>query len=142
MLFPSAITLSMLNDTSQGTIISLLGIEYTAIGPDFLAAKMPVDHRTKQPLGLLHGGASVVLAETLGSMASNLLVDQTKYYCVGLAINANHMRRASTGYVYGVTKPIHTGKSTHVWEIRITNEQGQLICASALTVAILAKPDN
>ncbi|MHB9147817.1 MAG: hotdog fold thioesterase, partial [Candidatus Amoebophilus sp.] len=90
MLFPQEITLSMLNTISRGTLIEHLGIEYTALNPDALLAKMPVDQRTKQPMGLLHGGASVVLAETVGSMAANLVVDREKYYCVGLEINANH----------------------------------------------------
>lgn len=142
MIFPPAITLSMLNATSQGNMIGFLGIEYTAIGTNYLSAKMPIDNKTKQPMGLLHGGASVVLAETVGSMASNLLVDNTQYYGVGLAINANHLRSATAGYVHAVAKPIHIGQSTHVWEIHITNEQEQLICASRLTVAILAKPTS
>jgi 1,4-dihydroxy-2-naphthoyl-CoA hydrolase len=139
ILFPQDITLAQLNATSQGNMIGELGIEYTALGPDYLVAKMPVNHKTKQPMGLLHGGASVVLAETVGSMASNILVDRTQHYGVGLEINANHVRKATEGYVYAVAKPLHIGKSTHVWDIRITDEQEQLICASRLTVAILPK---
>jgi 1,4-dihydroxy-2-naphthoyl-CoA hydrolase len=142
MLFPQDITLAQLNATSQGNMIGELGIEYVDLGPDYLVAKMPVDHRTRQPMGILHGGASVVLAETVGSMASNLLVDLTQYYGVGLEINANHMRKVTEGYVYAVAKPLHIGKSTHVWEIRITDEQERLVCASRLTVAILSKPAN
>jgi 1,4-dihydroxy-2-naphthoyl-CoA hydrolase len=142
MLFPQDITLAQLNATSQGNMVGELGIEYTTLGPDYLAARMPVNHKTKQPMGLLHGGASVVLAETVGSMASNLIVDRTQQYGVGLEINANHVRKATDGYVYAVAKPLHIGKSTHVWEIHITDEQEQLVCVSRLTVAILSKHTN
>lgn len=139
MLLPTDITLDMLNVTSAGNLIGHLGIEYTSLREDALCAKMPVDKRTKQPMGILHGGASVVLAETVGSMAANLMVDRDKYYCVGLEINANHVRKATEGYVYAEAKPLHVGKSTHVWEIYITDEQGQLVCISRLTVAVLEK---
>jgi uncharacterized protein (TIGR00369 family) len=98
---------------------------------------MPVDHRTYQPHGLLHGGASVVLAETLGSVAANLSVDQERYHCVGLEINSNHIRSMRSGWVYGTAKPIHIGKTTQIWEIRINNEQGQLVNISRLTMAVL-----
>lgn len=113
-----------------------LGIEFTAIGEDYIAAKMPVDHRTHQPFGLLHGGASCVLAETLGSVAGSLTVEYGKEIVVGLEINANHIRSAKSGFVYGKTTPIHIGKSTQVWEIKITNEEGKLICISRLTLAV------
>eukprot|EP01132_Coremiostelium_polycephalum_P000581 gene581-726_t len=113
-LFFPEITLQMINEINQGTLISHLGIEYTNITSDALIAKMPVDHRTKQPMGLLHGGASVALAETVGSMAANLMIDRTKYYGVGLEINANHLRKATGGYVYAEAKPLHIGKSTHL----------------------------
>lgn len=139
MLFPTDITLSDLNAISRNTLIAHLGIEYTELGPDRLCAKMPVDERTKQPMGILHGGASVVLAETVGSMAANLVVDRDKYYCVGLEINANHIKKATGGYVHGQATPLHIGKATHVWQIHITDGQEQLICASRLTVAVLAK---
>lgn len=139
MLLPTDITLDMLNVTSAGNLIGHLGIEYTSLREDALCAKMPVDKRTKQPMGILHGGASVVLAETVGSMAANLMVDRDKYYCVGLEINANHVRKATEGYVYAEAKPLHVGKSTHVWEIYITDEQGQLVCISRLTAAVLEK---
>lgn len=139
MLFSQDITLPMLNTISRGTLIEHLGIEYTALKSDALLAKMPVDQRTKQPMGLLHGGASVVLAETVGSMASNLVVDREKYYCVGLEINANHVRKATDGYVYAEAKPLHIGKATHVWQIHITDEEGQLICTSRHTVAVIEK---
>jgi 1,4-dihydroxy-2-naphthoyl-CoA hydrolase len=139
MLFPPSITLSMLNATSNGTLIEHLGIEYTALNSDALLARMPVDQRTKQPMGLLHGGASVVLAETVGSMAANLVVDREKYFCVGLEINANHVRKATDGYVYAEAKPLHLGKATHVWQIHITDEEGKLICISRHTVAVIEK---
>jgi 1,4-dihydroxy-2-naphthoyl-CoA hydrolase len=139
MLFPEDISVATLNATSHGTLISHLNIEYTLIAKDVLCARMPVDHRAKQPMGILHGGASVVLAETVGSMAANLMVDRNKYYCVGLEINANHVRKASEGYVYAEAKPLHVGKTTHVWQIHITDEDGQLICTSRHTVAVIEK---
>jgi 1,4-dihydroxy-2-naphthoyl-CoA hydrolase len=129
----------MLNATSRGTLIEHLGIEYTALGTNVLLARMPVDHRTKQPMGLLHGGASVVLAETVGSMAANLMVDREKYYCVGLEINANHVRKATDGYVYAEASPLHIGKATHVWQIQVTDKEGQLICTSRHTVVVIEK---
>jgi 1,4-dihydroxy-2-naphthoyl-CoA hydrolase len=98
---------------------------------------MPVDHRTLQPHGFLHGGASVTLAETLGSVAANLSVDQSKYQCMGLEINSNHVRSMQRGWVYGTAKPVHIGKSTQIWEIRINNEEGQLVNISRLTMAVL-----
>ncbi|NJM25734.1 MAG: hotdog fold thioesterase [Bacteroidia bacterium] len=116
-----------------------LGIEITQIGEQSMEARMPVDHRTHQPLGLLHGGASVALAETLGSLAATCCVDRSKQYCVGLEINANHLRSAKSGYVYGTTSPIHIGKRTQVWEIRITDEQKKLVCVSRITLAVLDK---
>jgi 1,4-dihydroxy-2-naphthoyl-CoA hydrolase len=137
--FLQSVTLAQLNATSQGNMIGELGIEYIEVGEDYLAAKMPVNHKTKQPLGLLHGGASVALAETVGTMASYLLVDSNYYDVVGLEINANHIRKASDGYVYATAKPLHIGKSTHVWDIQLTNEQGMLICVSRLTVAVMPK---
>ena len=113
-----------------------IGIEFTEIGDDYLTGKMPVDHRTRQPLGLLHGGASCVLAETLGSVGASLCIDQTKQVAVGLDINANHLRAVREGYVYGTAKPIHIGRSTQVWEIKIVNESKQLVCISRLTMAV------
>ena len=139
MFLSKDITLPMLNATSKGNLISHLGIEYTALEADVLLARMPVDERTKQPMGLLHGGASVVLAETVGSMASNLAVDRNKYYCIGLEINANHVRKATEGFVYAEARALHIGKNTHVWQIHITNAEGQLICTSRLTTAVLEK---
>lgn len=132
-------TVQDLNRLSKNTMVSHIGIEFTEIGDDYICATMPVNQTTHQPDGLLHGGASVVLAETLGSVASNLCVDRMKKICVGLDINANHIRSARTGYVTGVTKPIHLGATTHIWEIRITNEKDSLVCIARLTMALLNK---
>jgi 1,4-dihydroxy-2-naphthoyl-CoA hydrolase len=137
--FNSGITIEILNKWSANTMVAHLGIEFTAIGSDFLEAKMPVDHRTHQPLGLLHGGASVTLAETLGSAAATCCVDSATQYCVGLDINANHIKSIKSGYVSGVAKPIHIGKRTQVWEIKIFNEQKELICISRITMAVIDK---
>src|SRR5215203_2759952 len=115
------------------------GIEFMEIGGDYLKARMPVDHRTNQPYGLLHGGASCVLAETLGSIASALVIDQSAFICVGIEINANHIRSARKGFVTGVATALHIGKSTHVWDIRIIGEDEKLVCISRLTVAIIPK---
>lgn len=139
MIFLSQPSLDQLNLTSQNTMVSLLGIEFTDIGTDYIEATMPVDHRTKQPMGLLHGGANVVLAETLGSIASSLTIDTEKFACVGLEINANHLKSVREGKVRGVAKPVHIGKSTQVWEIKIFNEGDKLCCISRITMAILEK---
>lgn len=138
-LFNPDVTLESLNKLSANTMVSHLGIEFTRIGDDFIEAKMPVDSRTQQPLGLLHGGASVTLAETLGSIAATCCVDRETQHCVGLDINANHIKSAKTGFVFGVTRPIHIGKRTHVWEVRIVNEQKELICISRITMAVIDK---
>lgn len=130
-------TVQDLNILSKNTLVTHIGIEFTEIGDDYICATMPVNQTTHQPDGLLHGGASLVLAETLGSVASNLCVDRKKKICVGLDINANHIRSARTGSVTGITKPIHLGASTHIWEIRITNEKDSLVCIARLTMAIL-----
>lgn len=132
-------SLQYLNNLSKGNMGEHVGIEFTAITADSLSAKMPVDHRTKQPFGLLHGGASVVLAETLGSVASYCCIDPDKQYCVGLEINANHVRAARNGYVFGTASPLHIGKKTQVWEIRITNEAEKLVCISRITIAVIDK---
>ena len=129
----------ILNEMSQNTMLSHLGIEFTELGEDYLTATMSVDHRTHQPMGLLHGGASAALAESLGSFASHLVVDSTKFDCVGLEINANHIRPKTEGVVTGIAKPIHLGSKTHIWEIRIEDERSKLICISRLTMAILSK---
>ena len=116
-----------------------LGIEFTEIGADFLRGRMPVDDRTKQPYGILHGGASVALAETLGSTAAGLAVDPDKYRVVGQEINANHVRAVSEGFVIGTARPHHLGRRSHVWEIRIADEQERLVCISRLTMFVLEK---
>ena len=130
-------TLENLNELSRNTMVEHIGIEFLEVGDDYIKARMPVDHRTVQPARLLHGGASVTLAETLGSVAANLCVDMSQKMCVGLDINANHVCSVTCGFVYGVVKPIHIGASTQVWEIRITDEQGKLVCISRLTMAVL-----
>jgi 1,4-dihydroxy-2-naphthoyl-CoA hydrolase len=114
-----------------------IGIEFTEIGPDYLRARMPVDGRTKQPFGILHGGASVALAETLGSIGATLVVDRAKQRCVGQEINANHIRAMSEGFVIGTARPVHLGRRSHVWEIRITDEQERLVCISRITMFIV-----
>lgn len=113
-----------------------LGIEFTKFEESMLTARMPVDHRTRQPFGILHGGASVALAETLGSVASFLVIPPD-YAAVGLEINANHLRPVKSGWVYGTVKPIHVGRKTHVWDIEITNEEGKKVCVSRLTCMII-----
>ncbi|ERM83714.1 esterase [Rhodonellum psychrophilum GCM71 = DSM 17998] len=139
MIFPKNLALDTINNWGKDTMTDFLGIEFTKIGIDFLEATMPVCSRTKQPLGLLHGGASVVLAETLGSVAATLTLDKEKQFCVGLEINANHLKSVREGFVRGVASPIHLGKKTQVWEIRIYTESGDLSCISRITMAILEK---
>jgi 1,4-dihydroxy-2-naphthoyl-CoA hydrolase len=121
------------------TLADRIGIEFTEVGPDFLRGTMPVDERTIQPYGLLHGGASCVLAETLGSVASAYVIDHAKFYCVGLEINANHVRGVRSGIVTATARPLHLGASTHVWDIKIEDERGKLVCVSRLTVMIVPK---
>jgi 1,4-dihydroxy-2-naphthoyl-CoA hydrolase len=116
-----------------------IGIRFTEVGPDFIKATMPVDHRTHQPYGLLHGGASVALAETLGSVGAAMVIDQDKFICVGQEINANHIRGVRDGFVTGITRPLHMGSTSHVWEIKIYDEKERLVCASRITVAILER---
>jgi 1,4-dihydroxy-2-naphthoyl-CoA hydrolase len=128
-----------LNSYQQKTLVTHLGIRYTEVGDDYLKAVMPVDERTKQPAGILHGGASVALAETLGSTGANLVVDRSKKLCVGLDINANHIRAMRTGEVTGIARPLHIGGSTQVWEIRIVNEGEKLVCISRITMSVLER---
>lgn len=130
-------TLQDMPHSTRG-MASHIGIEFTELGDDFLRGRMPVDRRTHQPYGILHGGASVALAETLGSTACALTLDLSKFYCVGQEINANHIRSATDGYVIGTARPIHRGRSSHIWDIRITDEQERLVCVSRLTMYILA----
>ena len=137
--FTDNISLDDLIVLAKNTMAEYIGIEFTAIGENFLKGRMPVDHRTNQPYGLLHGGASCVLAETLGSIASALVIDRSSFICVGLEINANHIRSARQGFVTGIATPLHLGKSTHVWDIKIYDEEQKLVSVSRLTVAIIPK---
>ncbi|GAM55852.1 hypothetical protein JCM19231_3933 [Vibrio ishigakensis] len=130
--------LEKLNASSKNTLVEHLQIEYNQFDDNSLSATMPVAPITHQPLGMLHGGASVVLAETLGSVAANMCVDENQY-CVGLEINANHVKAARSGFVTGTAKPIHLGRQTQIWSIDIINEQQQLVCASRLTVMVRTK---
>lgn len=131
-------SLEDLNLTSENTLVALLGIKYTALGDDYLEASMPVGPHTHQPMGLLHGGASVVLAETLGSLAGNLCIGPSEL-CVGLEVNANHVRSKREGVVTGTARPLHLGASTQLWQIDICDELGRLVCTSRLTLAVLAQ---
>jgi len=140
MLFAS-ISLDQLNALSKDTAVRSLGIVFTEIGADFVRATMPVDARTRQPFGLLHGGASVLLAETLGSMAGGLCV-MPKQHVVGVEINANHLRGVRGGVVTGTARALHVGRSTHVWEVRIEDERGHLVCISRMTLAVIPAPDG
>lgn len=132
-------SLDDINASSRDTLVSTLDIRVIEVGDDFLRGTMPVDARTRQPFGLLHGGASVALAETLGSLAGNLCLDPTKEVAVGLDINANHIRAVTSGLVTGTARPLHVGRSTHVWEIRIEDAQQRLVCISRLTLAVVPK---
>lgn len=137
--FNKSLKIDELATLIPGTMGEHLGMEWTEIGTDFLKIKMPVDERSKQPYGLLHGGASCALAETAGSVASHLVVDPNKYICVGLEINANHVRSVRQGFVTATASPLHLGATTHVWDIKIHDDNQKLICISRLTVAILKK---
>jgi 1,4-dihydroxy-2-naphthoyl-CoA hydrolase len=137
--FKKDLSLADFSLLGKNTMGEHIGIEWLAPGDDYLQARMPVDHRTQQPYGLLHGGASVALAETLGSVAAAMVVDHSKFYCVGLEINANHVRSVKQGFVTGIAKPIHIGKTTQVWDIRIYDEREKLVCVSRLTVAVLKR---
>jgi len=130
-------SLERINGWSSNTLMEALGIRITEVGEDFLRGTMPVDPRTHQPYGLLHGGASVALAETLGSTAAMLTLDAAKEITVGLDINANHVRGVRSGTVTGTARPLHVGRTTQVWEIRIENEEGALVCISRLTMAVV-----
>ncbi len=138
VIFRKATSLEDLNGASRNTAMAALGIVFTEIGDDFLRGTMPVDARTRQPYGLLHGGASVLLAETLGSSAGGLCVPEG-HGVVGIEINANHLRGVRSGSVTGTARPLHVGRSTQVWEIRIEDERGRLACISRLTLAVVAR---
>ena len=140
MIWKNKPTLEYLNAIGQNTLSEHLGIEMTEIGDDYLKAKMPVDHRTVQPFRILHGGASVALAETLGSVASVMCVDSSIYQVVGLEINANHLSSAPEGsVVFGTVRPIRVGRTIHVWDIDITNEKGKKMCVSRITIAVVKR---
>jgi 1,4-dihydroxy-2-naphthoyl-CoA hydrolase len=140
--FRENITLDSIQSFGKNTMVEHIGIEFIEIGENYIKAKMPVDHRTVQTYGLLHGGASVTLAETIGSTASALVIDREKFYCVGLEINANHIRSATKGFVIGTALPLHVGNLTHVWEIKINDDEERLLCVSRLTVAIIKRDPN
>lgn len=139
MIWKTPITLESLNKRSENTAASHLDIVFSEVGDDFLTATMPINNKTVQPLGLLHGGISAALAETVGSSAANYSVDQNKQYCVGLDINANHIRAVKSGFVSATAKALHLGSSTQVWEIRITDETNKLICIARLTMAVIIR---
>ncbi|TWG90008.1 uncharacterized protein (TIGR00369 family) [Luteimonas sp. J16] len=138
-MFRPEVTVDLLNAMARGTAMEPLGIVFTEIGPDYLRGTMPVDARTHQPHGLLHGGASVLLAETLGSTAGGMCVPEDRRV-VGIEINANHLRGVRSGTVTGTARPLHVGRSTQVWEIRIEDEAARLVCISRLTLAVVADP--
>ncbi len=138
-IWHQSVRIEDLQKRGKGTLVDHIGIEFLEIGDDYIRARMPVDERTVQPFGLLHGGASVSLAETLGSVAANICVDNSKKKCLGMEINANHVSPASSGFVYGIVTPLHIGKNSHVWEIRITDEKQKLVCISRITLAVLAR---
>jgi 1,4-dihydroxy-2-naphthoyl-CoA hydrolase len=133
------LALEELGSYMPSTMAEHLGMEWVELGPDFLKLRMPVDHRTHQPYGILHGGASCALAETVGSVASHLMIDNDRFICVGLEINANHVRSVKQGFIIATASPLHVGKTTHVWDIKIHDEGGKLVCISRLTVAVLEK---
>lgn len=135
-LYPK-VTLEQLNARPK-SLANSLGIEITELGEDYVCGKMVVDHRTHQPMGILHGGASVAFAETLGSIGGWLSLPDESQYCVGLEINANHIKSVRDGFVYGKATPLHVGRNTQIWEIRITNEEGKLVCISRITLAVLS----
>ncbi len=134
-IWKSKLALSEIEALTNNTLVQHLGIKFIEVGDDFVRASMPVDPRTHQPMGILHGGASVVLAETVGSVAAQMAASSGRK-CVGLDINANHLAAIKTGMVYGEARPVHIGRSTQVWNIRIADENDKLICVSRLTMAV------
>ncbi|WP_212003786.1 hotdog fold thioesterase [Chitinophaga sp. HK235] len=138
-IWHSEVNIHELNAKGRSTMNEHLGMEFTEAGNNYLRIRMPVDHRTVQTYGILHGGASVALAETVGSIASTLVIDPAKEICVGMEINANHIRSAREGYVHGTASPIHLGRRSHIWEIKITDDQQRLICICRHTVAVMEK---
>ena len=135
----SELSAEQLNDRGKNTMSEFLGIQFTEVGDDYLTATMPVNERTKQPIGILHGGANVVLAETIASTAANAVIDLSRFYCVGLEINANHIRSVREGLVIATTSPLHIGRTTQVWQINIVNEAGKLTCISRMTASVVTR---
>jgi 1,4-dihydroxy-2-naphthoyl-CoA hydrolase len=133
-------SVEQLQEQSRNTLAETIGIRVTEVGPDFLRATMPVNPKTHQPMGVLHGGASVALAETVGSLAATMCIDRTLYVCLGQEINANHLRPISSGTVTATARPYHIGKRSHVWSIDIRDEQEKLVCVSRLTIAVVDRP--
>lgn len=136
-IWKSPFPIETLNQNAKHCMPGHIGIEVMEVGDDYVKARMPVDHRTTQPFGILHGGASVALAESLGSMAGSMCVNISEEAIVGVEINANHIRAVQSGYVEGIARPLHIGRTTQVWEIRITNEEGKLVCVSRITLAVV-----
>jgi 1,4-dihydroxy-2-naphthoyl-CoA hydrolase len=140
--FNKELSLEDIKPLGKGTMGENIGIEWMELGDNFIRARMPVDHRTRQPYGLLHGGASCVLSETIGSIGSAMVVDHSKFICVGMEINANHVRSAREGFVTGVATPLHLGSNTHVWDVKIYDELEKLVCVSRLTVAVIPRKES
>lgn len=138
-IWKQPLSTEQIDGITQNTLVRHLGIEITEVGDDYLKATMPVDHRTHQPMGILHGGASVALAETIGSLGAQMCAEPG-HFVVGLEINANHIRSARSGFITGVATPIHVGRSTQVWNIRIADEQDKTVCVSRLTMSVLKQP--
>ncbi len=139
MIWNKAYNLEEIKFLTQNNMLEHLGIEILELGNDFIKGRMPVDHRTVQPMNILHGGASVALAESLGSIGSFLTVDPAKFHCVGMEINANHLRPVSSGFVYATARPIHIGKRSQVWSIEIVNDENKIVCISRITMAVIEK---
>lgn len=133
------ISVAQVQERNKNTMMAHLDVEFLEVGADFMVARMPVDHRTKQPAGIMHGGASCVLAETIGSTAANFCVDWNQYYCVGLDINTNHIRSVREGFVVGTAKPFHLGRTTQVWGIEIVDGEQKLVSVTRLTMAVLKR---
>ena len=134
--------IKLISDRSKGTMVSALGIEITDLGDEYISGKMPVDERTKQPFGLLHGGASAAFAETLGSIGAGNQVDLGQYSVVGIELNSSHLKAVKSGWVYGRATPIRIGRTIQVWDINITNEKDEAVCKSRLTLAVIKKNDR
>ena len=140
--FNKSLKLADIEMTGAGTMSEFLEMQFVELGDDYIKMKMPVGERTKQPYGLLHGGASCALAETAASLASQLVLDPKKFICVGIEINANHIQSARDGFVTAITRPLHLGATTHVWDIKIYDDLGKLVCVSRLTVAVIPRKES